>query len=146
MVTLAKSKTAAVAVGDDDMGLVDVELPSGSVRDLSVTGWGAARSTRVEFRRRYHFCSFSARLVVEVMQIWAFDARTGAHRPLTSSSTRLLRVQPVLVEFQLASWRPLRQLQKPHCGLLSLGPELLAYCLPIRGKPLIAWPGLVAEW
>lgn len=32
---------AAVAIGKDDMGLVSIELPSGSIRELSVSGWGA---------------------------------------------------------------------------------------------------------
>ena len=32
---------AAVAIGKDDMGLVRVDLPAGSLRELSVSGWGA---------------------------------------------------------------------------------------------------------
>lgn len=32
---------AAVAIGKNDMGLVAIDLTSGAIRDLSVSGWGA---------------------------------------------------------------------------------------------------------
>src|SRR5271163_1993141 len=32
---------AAVVIGNDDMGLVSINLPAGSIHELSVSGWGA---------------------------------------------------------------------------------------------------------
>ena len=86
---------AAVADGDDDMGLVSVELPSGTMRDLSVRGWGAVGQPAWSPDGSTIFAP-AVQSATPVMQIWAFDARTGSHRPLTSSSGSFL-------EFTLSS-------------------------------------------
>jgi Tol biopolymer transport system component len=77
---------AAVAIGKEDMGLVRVELPSGAVDDLSVTGWAAVGQPLWSPDSATIFAP-AISLGGSTMQIWAFDARTGAHRPITSGST-----------------------------------------------------------
>ncbi len=80
-------RMAAAAVGENEgLGLVSVELPSGSVRNLSVTGWGEVGKPAWAPDGATIF----APAVVSgssIMQIWAFDANSGAHRPLTASFT-----------------------------------------------------------
>jgi serine/threonine protein kinase len=77
---------AAVAIGKEDMGLVRVELPAGSIRELSMSGWSAlgqpawSPDGATIFSPGYAINGTS-------MQIWAFDAHTGAHRSLTSGAT-----------------------------------------------------------
>lgn len=77
---------AAVAIGKDDMGLVTVELPGGTIRDLSVTGWGAVGKPAWSPDGATIFAP-AALANGPTMQIWAVDAHTGTRRPLTSGST-----------------------------------------------------------
>jgi Tol biopolymer transport system component len=83
---------AAVAIGHDDMGLVSIELPAGSIRDLSVSGWGAVGQPAWSPDGATIFAPAlpASSNPPSIMQIWAVDARTGAHRPLTSGSTEYL--------------------------------------------------------
>jgi Tol biopolymer transport system component len=66
---------AAIAIGQDDMGLVSVELPAGAIRDLSVSGWGAVGQPAWSpdgatiFAPAVPFSNPPS-----IMQIWAFDA------------------------------------------------------------------------
>ena len=84
---------AAVANVKDDMVLFRVDLPAGSMRNLSGPGWTIGQPA---------WSSDGATIFAPaipndgdpIMQIWAFDARTGAHRALTSSSTWYDRVEP----------------------------------------------------
>jgi serine/threonine protein kinase len=76
---------AAVASGDDDMGLVGIDLPAGSIRNLSVSGFGAIGQPVWYPNGATIFAPTFSRESA-TMQIWAFDARTGSHRPLTSGS------------------------------------------------------------
>ena len=78
---------AAVAGGDEDLGLVSVELPSGTMRDLSVKGWGAMGQPVWSPDGSSIFAPADGGPLV---QLWTFDARTGSHKPLTSSSTPFL--------------------------------------------------------
>jgi eukaryotic-like serine/threonine-protein kinase len=76
---------AAVAIGAEGMGLVSVELPAASIRELSA-GWGAVGQPVWSPDGATIF----APAVPEgdsVLQIWAFDAHTGVRRPVTSGST-----------------------------------------------------------
>ncbi len=77
---------AAVAIGKEDMGLVSVELPAGTIRELSVTGWKAVGQPAWGPDGTIIFCPAVA-VAQSTFQIWAFDAHTGAHRPLTAGST-----------------------------------------------------------
>ena len=79
-------KLAAVAIGDEDMGLVRVELPSGSIHDLSVKGWGAVGQPAWNPDGATIFAP-AISTGSSIFQIWAFDARSGAHHPVTASST-----------------------------------------------------------
>jgi Tol biopolymer transport system component len=77
---------AAVVAGKDDMGLVRVELPSGSIRDLSVSGWGAVGQPAWSPDGTTIFVP-AIPVGDSVFQIWALDSHTGARRPVTSGST-----------------------------------------------------------
>jgi Tol biopolymer transport system component len=77
---------AAVAIGEDDMGLVRIDLPAGSIRELSVSGWGAVGQPAWSPDGATIFAP-AITSDQPTFQIWAFDARTGAHRPLTAGST-----------------------------------------------------------
>jgi serine/threonine protein kinase/Tol biopolymer transport system component len=80
---------AAVAIGKEDMGLVRVDLPSGAVQDLSVSGWGAVgQPAWSPDGATIYSPALSAGS--PTMQIRAFDARTGAHQVITSGSTNYL--------------------------------------------------------
>ncbi len=75
---------AAVANLEDSMALFRVDLPTGSLRDLSGTGWTIGQPA---------WSSDGSTIFAPgiedantIMQIWAFDARSGTHRTLTSSS------------------------------------------------------------
>jgi serine/threonine protein kinase/Tol biopolymer transport system component len=81
---------AAVAIGNDDMGLVSVDLHAGSIQELSVSGWGAVGQPAWSPDRATIFVPAVPAAGV-TMQIWAFDARTGAHHSLTSGSTNYLQ-------------------------------------------------------
>jgi len=81
----ALDSLAAVAVGNGSMGLVRVELTTGLVRELSVSGWGAIGQPAWSPDGATIFAPATP-LGGSIMQIWAFDARSGDHRPLTSSS------------------------------------------------------------
>ncbi len=82
---------AAVAINPKDMGigLFTVDLPSRSVKDLSVSGWGTVGQPAwsPDGGEIYAPAVPNERLAA-MMHIWEFDARTGAHRPLTSGSTQ----------------------------------------------------------
>jgi eukaryotic-like serine/threonine-protein kinase len=77
---------AAVATVKDEMGLVSVELPAGSIRELSVSGWGAVGQPAWSPDGSTIFTPAIPDYNPN-MQIWAFDASTGVHRPLTSGAT-----------------------------------------------------------
>jgi len=83
-------RLAAVIFGKEDMGLLSVELPTGKMRDLSVTGWGGGGGGLGQPA----WSSDGVTIFVPafsrqngVTQIWAFDAGTGGHRAITSGST-----------------------------------------------------------
>ena len=78
---------AAVAIGKDDMGLVRIDLPTGSIRELSVSGWGAVGQPAWSPDGAAIFTPAALRGINAKFQIWAFDPHTGAHRALTSGST-----------------------------------------------------------
>jgi serine/threonine protein kinase len=82
----SQNTLAAVAVGKDDMGLVTIDLPTGSIKDLSVAGWGAIGPPAWSPDGATVFAP-AIPLGSWIIQIWAFDPRTGDHRALTSSST-----------------------------------------------------------
>jgi Tol biopolymer transport system component len=69
------------------MVLVRVDLPSGSIRDLSGPDWTIGQPAWSSDGTTI-FAPANAIDGAPIMQIWAFDARTGAHRALTSSWTR----------------------------------------------------------
>jgi serine/threonine protein kinase/Tol biopolymer transport system component len=77
---------AAVADGNDDMGLVRVDVTSSEIKDLTVVGWGAIGQPAWSADDREVYAPAIERGGT-IFQIWAIDARTGAHRPLTSNST-----------------------------------------------------------
>ena len=76
---------AAVAIGKEDMGLVSIELPAGSIRELSVSGWGAVGQPAWSPDGSTIYTP--AVQYSSTFQIWAFDASSGVHRPLTSGTT-----------------------------------------------------------
>ncbi len=78
---------AAVADNKATMVLVRVDLPSGSMRELSGPGWDFGQPAWSSDGATI-FAPASPSDGGPIMQIWAFDARTGAHRALTSSSMR----------------------------------------------------------
>ena len=81
---------AAVASTKEGIGLLTVELGSGSTRDLSVSGWGTIGQPAWSADGSQIFAPavpLTQRLM-SMMQIWEFDARTGAHKPLTSGTTQ----------------------------------------------------------
>lgn len=78
---------AAVAIGKHDMGLMTVDLQTGTTRDLSVSGWGAVGQPAWSPDGLTIFTPAVSAQPGSLFQIWAFDARSGAHRPLTSGST-----------------------------------------------------------
>ena len=77
---------AAVANTKDDMGLFRVDLPAGSMRELSGPGWTIGQPAWSSDGGTI-FAPAMRDNGGPIMQIWAFDARTGTHRALTSSST-----------------------------------------------------------
>ena len=79
---------AAVVGTNDGMGLVTVELPTGSVRELSMKGWGAVGQPAWSPDGATIYAPAVPSQPGSVFQIWAFDARSGVHRPLTSGSTQ----------------------------------------------------------
>jgi Tol biopolymer transport system component len=79
---------AAVVIGQHDMGLVTVDMRTGAIRDLSVTGWGAVGQPAWSPDGLTIFTPAVSAQPGSLFQVWAFDARSGAHRPLTSGSTQ----------------------------------------------------------
>ena len=79
---------AAVVIGQHDMGLVTVDMRTGAIRDLSVTGWGAVGQPAWSPDGVTIFTPAVSAQPGSLFQVWAFDARSGAHRPLTSGSTQ----------------------------------------------------------
>jgi len=77
---------AAIAIGKDDMGLVKIDLSSAAIRDLSVSGWGAVGQPAWSPDGKTIFAPAILGRQGSLFQLWAFDAQTGAHRPLTSGS------------------------------------------------------------
>ena len=75
---------AAVAEGQDDLGLVTVELPAGTIRDLSVAGWGLVGQPAWSPDGTTVLAPALRRS--GTTQIWAIDVHSGARRPLTSGS------------------------------------------------------------
>ena len=76
---------AAVATGGEDIGLLRIDLPGGSIRNLSVSGWQLLGQPAWSPDGAEIFAP-GIPIGSSIIQIWAFDALTGAHRPLTSSS------------------------------------------------------------
>ncbi len=68
------------------MGLVSVELPAGSIRELSVSGWGAVGQPAWSPDGSTIYTP-AVPIYSSTFQIWAFDASSGVHRPLTSGAT-----------------------------------------------------------
>ena len=78
--------TDTLAAVVDNLGLVRVEFPAGSIREVSGLGWSARGQPAWSPDGATIFAP--ARPTGQpTCQIWAFDARTGAHRPLTAGST-----------------------------------------------------------
>ena len=79
---------AAVADNDKDaMSLFRVELPAGSMRELTGPGWAIGQPAWSSDGATI-FAPASPNEDDAIMQILAFDARTGAHRAVTSSWMR----------------------------------------------------------
>jgi serine/threonine protein kinase len=85
----SQNSLAAVAIGKEDMGLVRVDLPAGAIQDLSVSRWEALGQPAWSPDGTTIY-SPAWPTGGATMQIWAFDARTGAHRAITSGSTSYL--------------------------------------------------------
>jgi eukaryotic-like serine/threonine-protein kinase len=85
-----RDKLAAVATVKEDMALVTIELPAGSIRELSISGWGAVGQPAWSPDGATIYTPAIPSEPGSVFQIWAFDARSGVHRPLTSGSTQYL--------------------------------------------------------
>jgi serine/threonine protein kinase len=81
---------AAVVATNDAMGLVRVELPAGSIRDLSVSGWAAVGQPAWSPDGATIYTPAITSQPGSIFQIWAFDVRSGVRRPLTSGSTQYL--------------------------------------------------------
>jgi serine/threonine protein kinase/Tol biopolymer transport system component len=78
---------AAVALGKQGyLILLSIELPAGSIRELSLSGRGAVGQPAWSPDGATIFAP-AVPLGDSVHQIWAFDADTGARRPVTSGST-----------------------------------------------------------
>ncbi len=81
---------AAVALinGSMGIGLLTVDPGSGSTRDLSASGWGTIGQPAWSADGRQIFAPAvsTTQRFIPIMQIWEFDARTGASKPLTSCS------------------------------------------------------------
>ena len=77
---------AAVAIGKTGIGLLRVDVAAGSIRDLSVSGWGLVGQPAWSPDGATIFAP-AALTGQPTFQIWAFDASTGVHRPLTAGST-----------------------------------------------------------
>ena len=79
---------AAVAIGNDDMGLVLVDAASGNIKELTMTGWGWGAIGQPAWSPDDSEVYAPAREAGGAMfQIWRFDPHTGAHQALTSNST-----------------------------------------------------------
>jgi len=78
---------AAVVDTNDAMGLVTVDVPSGTIRELSMTGWGAVGQPAWSPDGRTIFAAAFSSQKGSIFQIWVFDSHTGAYRQLTSGST-----------------------------------------------------------
>ena len=76
---------AAVASGEVDLGLVSVELPAGSIRELSVSGWASLGQPAWSPDGSAIYAPAQL-LGSSTRQIWSFDASSGGHRPLTSGA------------------------------------------------------------
>lgn len=83
---------AAVALMNQSMGigLLSVDLRSGSTRDLSASGWGTIGQPAwsADGSRIFAPAVPLTQRFIPMMQIWEFDARTGANKPLTSGSNQ----------------------------------------------------------
>ena len=79
---------AAVALTNSWIGLLTVDLSSGATRDLSVSGWGTIGQPAWSADGSEIFAPAvpGTQRFIPIMQIWEFDARTGASKPLTSGS------------------------------------------------------------
>ena len=81
----SRGTLAAVANIKSDMVLFRVDLPAGSMQDLSGPGWTIGQPAWSSDATTIFAPGLDSSS--PIMQIWAFDARTGTHRALTSSST-----------------------------------------------------------
>jgi Tol biopolymer transport system component len=82
---LLDTLAAVVNGGDKGFGLVRVDLPSGSIQELSVSGWAEVGQPAWSPDGA---TIFAPALPTDgtIFQIWAFDARTGADRPITAGA------------------------------------------------------------
>jgi hypothetical protein len=81
---------AALALMNQNMGieLLSVDIRSGSAQDVSVSRWETIGQPAwsADGSRIFAPAVPITERFIEIMQIWKFDARTGAHKPLTSGS------------------------------------------------------------
>ena len=74
------------------MSLVIVELPSGVVRDFpTISYWGALGQPAWSSDGARIFAPGIDLRGTGMMQVWSFDAHSGAHLPLTASSVPFSR-------------------------------------------------------
>ena len=80
---------AAVAVGDDDLGVLTIQVASGAIRNLSVTGWGSLGQPvwAPDGATIYAPGSRQDDAMAVGNQLWALDVRTGSYRRITSNSS-----------------------------------------------------------
>jgi len=81
---------AAVALMKENsgIGLLTVDLGKGSTQDVSASGWGTIGQPAWSADGSQIFAPAVpvSQRFIPIMQIWEFDARTGASKPLTSGS------------------------------------------------------------
>jgi Tol biopolymer transport system component len=82
----SRNTLAAVVAGTSELGLVSIELPAGTIRELSMSGLGGVGNPAWSPDGATIFAPAILNFGTTT-QIWAFNARTGTHRPLTSGST-----------------------------------------------------------
>jgi DNA-binding winged helix-turn-helix (wHTH) protein/Tol biopolymer transport system component len=81
---------AVVSVpGTMAIGLTSIDLRRGDIRDLSVTGWGTiGQPAWSPDSGQIYAGAVPVGQLSAMTHIWAFDARTGNHKALTSGSTQ----------------------------------------------------------
>lgn len=81
---------AAVALSKGmRIGLFSVDLSSGAIRDVSVSGWGTiGQPAWSPDGDKIYAPAVPAERLMPMMHIWEFNALTGDHSPVTSGSTQ----------------------------------------------------------